>query len=397
MKRVAITGMGMIDTLGNSPEVCYQNFVSKQYKDPTPYKDCKVERYQGQNVFPVDLEGLDLPEDIKPATLNNLERGVKYSLHSIKQALADSGVSHSSNVATIASNITAGNQYIIDVYPKLYSETGRCRPRQLLGTTKDFLVGMLTEHYGWQGPSTSLYAACATSLFNIDYAMRFVDDYDYVICTVSDHGINETDISFFSQLGALGTHSAPWDDNRDGFIMGEGGACFILESEEKAKARGAKIHAYLYPVGFGSDAFNATSPSTDGVGAKAAMRNAIKGIDKTQIGFVNAHGTSTPAGDEIEYNAILDVLGSVETLSCKSKIGHTMGACGMIEAIYSIMALKQGTIPDNHNLNACSFDLKKIITNTNRKTDKRFAINNSFGFGGKCASQVIEIKINETE
>src|SRR6056300_1677324 len=181
VKRVAITGMGMIDTLGNSPEVCYNNFVSKTYIDPTPYKECKVERYQGQNVFPVDLEGLDLPEEIKPAMLNNLERGVKYSLHAIKQALADSGVEPSSNVATIASNITAGNQYIIDVYPKLYAESGRVRPRQLLGTTKDFLVGMLTEHYGWQGPSTSMYAACATSLFNIDYAMRFVDDYDYVV------------------------------------------------------------------------------------------------------------------------------------------------------------------------------------------------------------------------
>lgn len=395
MKRVAITGMGMIDTLGNSPEVCYNNFVSKTYIDPKPYKECKVERYQGQNVFPVDLEGLDLPEEIKPAMLNNLERGVKYSLHAIKQALADSGVEPSSNVATIASNITAGNQYIIDVYPKLYAESGRVRPRQLLGTTKDFLVGMLTEHYGWQGPSTSMYAACATSLFNIDYAMRFVDDYDYVVCTVSDHGINETDISFFSQLGALGTHSAPWDDDRDGFVMGEGGACFILESEEKAKARGANIHAYLHPVGFGSDAFNATSPSTEGIGAKAAMRNAIKGIDKTQIGFVNAHGTSTPAGDEIEYRAILDVLGPTEIVSCKSKIGHTMGACGMIEAIYSIMALKKGAIPDNHNLNVCSFDLERIITNTNRLTHKRFAINNSFGFGGKCASQVIEI--NEAE
>ena len=391
MNRVALTGIGMIDPMGNNPQACYDNFVSGEYKEPVPYTDCKVERYRNQNVFPVDLEGLQLPEDLKPATLNNLERGVKYSLHAIEQALADAGVEKSSNVATIASNITAGNEYIIDVYPKLFGETGRVRPRQLLGTTKDFMVGFITEYYGWQGPSTSMYSACATSLFNIDYAMKFVDDYDYVVCTVSDHGINETDISFFSQLGALGTHSAPFDDNRDGFIMGEGGACFILESEEKAKARGAKIHAYLHPVGFGSDAYNATSPSLDGIGAKLAMRNALKGIDKDAIGFVNAHGTSTPAGDEIEYNAILDVLGPKQIFSCKSKIGHTMGACGMLETIYSIMAMKNNTIPDNHNLNVCSFDLEKIITNTNRRTDKRFAINNSFGFGGKCASQVIEI------
>ena len=395
MNRVAVTGMGMIDTLGNNPKVCYDNFVSKKYVQPTPYKDCKVERYNAQNVFPVNLDGLDLPQDIKPVTLNNLERGVLYSLHSIKQALADSGVEQSSNVATIASNITAGNQYIIDVYPKLYAESGRVRPRQLLGTTKDFLVGMLTEHFGWQGPSTSMYAACATSLFNIDYAMRFVDDYDYVVCTVSDHGINETDISFFSQLGALGNHSAPWDKDRNGFIMGEGGGCLILESEEKAKARGANVHAYLYPVGFGSDAFNATSPADDGIGAKHAMQNATKNIDKAQIGFVNAHGTSTPAGDEIEYNAIIETLGNIQTFSCKSKIGHTMGACGLLEAIYSIMALKHKQIPDNHNLKECTFDSKKIITNTNRETEKKFAINNSFGFGGKCASQVIEL--NETK
>lgn len=391
MKRVAVTGMGIIDPLGSNPNDCYTNLVSKDYTAPQPYQSSKLERWKSQNVFHVDQEKVVLPDNIKPSLIRSVERAIRYSLHAVNQALEDAGVPETDNVAVVASNITAGNELKMEVVPKLFSEDKKVRPMQLLGSTKDFLCGFISQHYGFHGPNASMYAACATSLFSIDYAMSFVDDYDYVVCTVADGGINETDIGFFSMINALGTHSAPFDDNRDGFIMGEGGACLILESEEKAKARGATIHAYLYPVGFGSDAFNVTSPDPEGLGAKQAMNNALKGIDVNDIGFVNAHGTSTPVGDEIEYRAVTDVLGKVPMFSSKSKIGHTMGACGMIEAIHSIQTLKNGSIPDNFNINNCSFDSYGLITDQNRTTHSRMCINNSFGFGGKCASQVIEV------
>ena len=388
MNRVAITGMGIVDALGSNPQECFDAMMDKTYATPPTFQNSRLDRHKEQVVFPVDKDKLVLPE-LRPAVLKNLEPATLFALHCVEQALAQSGVEHSDNVAVIGSNVTGGNHIVFDLYPILHSENGRAKPRQLLSTTKDFMAGYICQHYGYKGPNTSMYAACATSLFSIDYAMKFVDDYDYVVCTISDQGVNDTDVGFFKQLGAIGTHSAPFDDNRDGFIMGEGAGAFILESEDKAKARGANIIAYLYPAGFGSDGTSPTAPDPDGAGAKLSMKHALK--DHKDIAFVNAHGTSTPVGDEIEYNSIKQILGNVPIVSNKSKIGHTMGACGIIEAIYTIMSLKSGTIPDNHNITNCSFDNNGLVTSKNRTITGTKALNNSFGFGGKCASQLIEI------
>jgi len=388
VKRVAITGMGIIDALGSNPTDCFNSMMDTNYPAPSLFENSRLQRHREQVVFPVDRNKLVLPE-LRPAVLKNLEPATLFALHCVEQALAQSQIEHSDNVAVIGSNVTSGNHVVFDLYPILHSENGRAKPRQLLSTTKDFMAGYICQHYGYKGPNTSMYAACATSLFSIDYAMRFVDDYDYVVCTISDQGVNDTDVGFFKQLGAIGSHSAPFDDNRDGFIMGEGAGAFILESEEKAKARGANIIAYLYPAGFGSDGTSPTAPDPDGAGAKLSMKHALK--DHTDIAFVNAHGTSTPVGDEIEYNAIKQILGNVPIVSNKSKIGHTMGACGIIEAVYTIKSLQAGAIPDNHNLSNCSFDQDGLVTNKDRKIIGKKALNNSFGFGGKCASQLIEL------
>ena len=309
-------------------------------------------------------------------------------MHTIEQALEQSNVPYSQNVGVVGSSITLGNFSAMDTWRPMISETGRVRPKQLLNAAKDYMSGFISQYYGYKGLNTCIQAACATSLFSIDYAMRYVDEYDYMVCVISEHGVNEADISFSKQLGAMGTKSCPFDDDRDGFIMGEGSGAFILESEEKAKKRNANIIAYLYTPGFGSDVSSPTSPDPDGAAAKLSMKNALKDND---VSFVNAHGTSTPIGDEIEYNAIKEVVGNVPIVSNKSKIGHTFGACGIIEAIYTIKSLQTGQIPDNHNITKCSFDTNGMITNKNRTTTGKMALNNSFGFGGKCASQLIQI------
>tara|TARA_Y100000389_G_C17468356_1_gene527847 strand:+ start:4552 stop:5748 length:1197 start_codon:yes stop_codon:yes gene_type:complete len=392
VNRVAVTGMGIIDALGANPNECFDAMLDTNYTNPPAFHNSRLERHRQQPVFPVDKDKLVLPE-LRPAVVRNLEPATLFALHTVEQALQQSGVEHSDNVAVIGSSVTSGNHVVFDLYPILHSETGRARPRQLLTTTKDFMAGYICQHYGYKGPNTSMYAACATSLFSIDYAMRFVDDYDYVVCTVSDQGVNDTDVGFFKQLGAIGSHSVPFDDSRDGFIMGEGAGTFILESEEKAKARGADIIAYLYPAGFGSDGTSPTAPDPDGAGAKLSMKHALKNnAIGSYISFVNAHGTSTPVGDEIEYNAIKEVLGNVPIVSNKSKIGHTMGACGIIEAMYTIKSLQTGKIPNNHNISKCSFDTQGMITNKDRTITGTMALNNSFGFGGKCASQLIQVE-----
>jgi len=387
MKRVAVTGMGIIDTLGANPKECFDSMLDTNYSHPPLFKHSRLERHRQQPVFPVDRNKLLIPE-LKPTVLKNLEPCNLFALHTVEQALKQSGVKHSSNVGLIGSSITLGNYYAMDTWPTLYSETGRARPKLLLNCAKDYMSGFLSQHYGYKGLNTSIYASCATSMFSIDYAMRYVDEYDYVVCVISEHGVNEADMSFFKQIGAIGTQSCPFDDNRDGFIMGEGAGAFILESEEKAKKRNANIISYLYTPGFSSDTSSPTSPDQDGAGAKLSMTNALKDND---VSFVNAHGTSTPAGDEIEYNAIKEVLGNVPIVSNKSKIGHTGGACGIIEAIYTIKSLQSGQIPDNHNISKCSFDIDGMITDKNRTTTGKMALNNSFGFGGKCSSQLIEI------
>ncbi len=398
MNRVAVTGMGIIDTLGANPTECFNSMLDTSYSNPTLFSHSRLERHRTQPVFPVDRSKLVIPE-LKPTVLNNLEPCNLFALHTIEQALKQSGVKHSTNVGVIGSSITMGNYVAMDTWPPILSETGRVRPKLLLNTAKDYMSGFICRHYGYKGLNTCVYAACATSLFSIDFAMRYVDDYDYMICVISEHGVNEADISFNKQIGAMGTKSCPFDDDRDGFIMGEGSGCFILESEEKAKKRNANIIAYLYKPGYGSDTSSPTSPDPDGAAAKLSMNMALKEVRTnpyflnrgSEVSFVNAHGTSTPMGDEIEYNAIKHCLGNVPIVSNKSKIGHTFGACGIIEAIYTIKSLQSGKIPDNHNITKCSFDTDGMITDKNRITDGNIALNNSFGFGGKCASQLIEI------
>ena len=387
MKRVAVTGMGIIDTLGASPTECFDSMLDTSYINPPLFSHSQLERHKTQPVFPVDKSKLILPE-LKPTILKNLEPCNLFALHTIEHALEQSNVPYSQNVGVVGSSITLGNFYAMDTWRPMISETGKVRPKQLLNAAKDYMSGFISQYYGYKGLNTCIQAACATSLFSIDYAMRYVDEYDYMICVISEHGVNEADISFSKQLGALGTKSCPFDDDRDGFIMGEGSGAFILESEEKAKKRNANIIAYLYTPGFGSDVSSPTSPDPDGAAAKLSMKNALKDND---VSFVNAHGTSTPIGDEIEYNAIKEVVGNVPIVSNKSKIGHTFGACGIIEAIYTIKSLQTGQIPDNHNITKCSFDTNGMITNKNRTITGKMALNNSFGFGGKCASQLIQI------
>ena len=369
MNRVAVTGMGIIDTLGASPTECFDSMLDTSYNSPPLFTHSRLERHRQQPVFPVDRNKLILPE-LRTTVLNNLEPCNLFALHTIEQALEQSNVPYSQNVGVVGSSITLGNFSAMDTWRPMISETGRVRPKQLLNAAKDYMSGFISQYYGYKGLNTCIQAACATSLFSIDYAMRYVDEYDYVVCVISEHGVNEADISFSKQLGAMGTKSCPFDDDRDGFIMGEGSGAFILESEEKAKKRNANIIAYLYTPGYGSDTSSPTSPDPDGAAAKLSMRNALKDND---VSFVNAHGTSTPIGDEIEYNAIKVVVGNVPIVSNKSKIGHTFGACGIIEAIYTIKSLQTGQIPDNHNITKCSFDTNGMITNKNRTTTGKMA------------------------
>jgi len=381
MSRVAITGIGLVDTLGNNPDLCFDNYLNKEnYPEPYKYEDTILSHLK---CFYSDYDLL-VPDGIKNSIYASLHKVNKLGLHSVEQAL--DGIPKSSNVAVVYSTPTAAGETNCPFYEFCSHGGKRLRPRQIIQAHKDFLVGLIPQIYDFHGITTSMYAACSTSLYNLDYAVRILDDYDYVVVGGSDVGTELSELAWFNEIGAIGTHSAPYDQDRDGFIMGEGGGCLILEKEEDAIKRGATIYGYIHSIGMGNDgsAGSATAPDLNSSGIKRAMKNTI--FDASQIAFVNSHGTSTPIGDELEYNAIREVVGDVPVVSFKSKIGHTMGASGVIELIYTLKALNLGVVPQNHNIKNSVCDVPTKVGETNKK----FALKNSLGFGGKNVSVLVE-------
>lgn len=366
--RVAVTGIGMIDTLGNNQIDCFNNLIS----DKDFYRETQFEKHP--KAFYPELESWVLPEDIKT---KDMSRSSLYGIHAVHQALVDSGVSlETTNVGVFMSTLTGGNDL---KYPMIRSD--RLFPKKVIQAMADTLSGLISQYYQFKGINTCIQSACATGLVTIDYATKFLDDYDYAIVGGSDIGVNTIDTPAFGSLRALGTKSCPFDEDRDGFIMGEGAGCLILESEEKAKNRGAKIYAYLHPVAHFSDAVDRTNPS--GEGAYETMKKAAIMYPDA----INAHGTSTPIGDEIEHEAITKLFPDTPIYSNKGKIGHTFAAAGILETIYSILSMKNSVIPHTQG---CTNGMKNIVTKPIYK-ETTTTLNNSFGFGGRCCSQLIEI------
>jgi len=382
MKRVAVTGIGMVDTCGNHISTCFDNLLNdKDFHRPLSdfFTEDELQLRslrKVKNALGVDYNNLMI-DDGHSKFVRFMPNSMKIGIHAVDQALRDAQVDITENVgvflSTLLHNDEEYNFIINDKIP----------PLKGVNLPKDSLCGYISQYYGFTGQNMGFQAACATGLATIDYAMKVIDDYDYVIAGGADAGITVLDIGMFSSLRALGDISMPYDKDRTGFVMGEGAGVFILESEKNAKKRGAHIHAWLYPAGHASDAFNRTAPS--GVGAVASMEKALDNAFLPEVDYVNSHGTSTPAGDGVEFDAIRKITDAPIT-SNKGKIGHTFAAAGVIEAAYSIESMNRGIIPHCHNTANAEYDvvLEPIETNVS------CVMNNSFGFGGKCISQIIE-------
>lgn len=388
MARIAITGIGMTDTLGNNPLQCWDNYLNKEHL-PEDVRETHP-AIAGVKCFYADHE-LDQPEGITGSNYTNLQKANKIALHTVAQALKD--VPHSKNVGVVFSCLNPEGPTKLKYAGWLAGTERRLKPKQQLQHLQSFTSGLISQTWDFNGASLTMGAACATSLYIIDYAIKLLEDdgYDYVVAGASECGNDVWGLSYFNSLGALGSHSAPFDKNRDGFIMGEGSAALVLETEEHAVARGAKIYGYIHHVGKSNDAAqaNPTAPDPEGTGVKLAMTRAFNKtlMHKDMIGFVNAHATSTPAGDDAEYTAVQDMFPGVPVTSFKSKIGHTMGASGVLELCYSILALQNNIVPPNHNIKDC--DHKHVPTQP-QATTKTFALKNGLAFGGKNASVLIE-------
>jgi 3-oxoacyl-[acyl-carrier-protein] synthase II len=265
--------------------------------------------------------------------------------------------------------------------------------------------GHVSIRYGFKGPNHAVVTACSTGAHALGDAARIImwDDADVMVAGGSEAAVCRLGMAGFAAARALSTafndqpHKAsrPWDKDRDGFVMGEGSGIVVLEELEHAKARGAKIYAEVIGYGMSGDAYHITAPAEDGNGAFRAMRNAVKraGISADEIDYINAHGTSTPLGDEIELGAVKRMFGAhsygLAMSSTKSAIGHLLGAAGSVEAIFSILAIRDGVVPPTLNLDhpsdGCDLNL---VPHQAQERQVRYALSNSFGFGGTNVSLV---------
>lgn len=405
-RRVVITGIGILSPLGNDLASSWDGIVNgRSGIGPITHFDATnfATRIAGE------VKGFDASEWIAPKDVKKMDPFVHYGVAGGLMAIRDAGIDvRESDAERIGVAIGAGIgglKGIEDTAIK-YHEGGprKISPFYVPSTIINMISGQVSIMTGAKGPNIAAVTACTTATHNIGLAMRMIQygDADVMIAGGAEFATTPTSVGGFCSMKALSTRnddpagaSRPWDRDRDGFVMGDGAGVLVLEEYERAKARGARIYAELAGFGMSGDAFHMTSPSENGEGGGRCMRAAINdaGIDPSQIGYINAHGTSTPAGDVAETMGIKGVLGrhaaKVMVSSTKSMTGHLLGAAGGVEAVFSVMALHAGIIPPTINLEhpgeGCDLD---YVPHTAREHQVEYVMSNSFGFGGTNGSLV---------
>lgn len=405
-RRVVVTGMGMISPVGNTVESTWQALLAGQsgvelieHFDTAPFATrfaAMVKNFDGENY------------NISRKDARKMDFFIQYGIAAGIQAMQDAGIKVTEeNAERIGCAIGSGigglglieenHSALINGGPRKIS------PFFVPSTIVNMISGHLSIIYGLKGPSITIATACSSGVHNIGHAARMIayGDADAMLAGGGEKASTPLGIGGFGAARALSTNndnpkgaSRPWDKERDGFVLGDGAGIMFLEEYEHAKKRGAKIYAELVGFGMSGDAYHMTSPPADGSGAALAMKCAIRdaGIVPEKIGYINAHGTSTPAGDKAETQAVKSIFkenaNKVMVSSTKSMIGHLLGAAGAVESIFTVLALRDQAIPPTINLDnpddGCDLD---YVPHTARQVkDLEYALCNSFGFGGTNGS-----------
>lgn len=416
MTRVVITGLGLLTPLGRGVEGNWQSLTESK---------SGIRALQGFEVddLPCRIGGqvpqeeghplrFDVDSVVSPKERKRMDDFIVFGLTAADDAIADSGwvpetEEERCRTGVIIGSGIGGLQTIYNNSVTLLEKgPRRISPFFIPSSLINLVSGQVSIKHGFKGPNHAIVTACSTGAHAIGDAARMIKygDADVMVAGGAEAALCRLGIAGFAAAKALSTDyndtpekaSRPWDQGRDGFVMGEGAGAVVLETYEHAKARGAKIYAEVLGYGLSGDAYHITAPADDGDGGFRAMRGAIadSGLSVEDIDYVNAHGTSTPKGDEIELGAVKRLFGEqaykLSMSSTKSAIGHLLGAAGSVEAIYSILALNHQVVPPTLNLDnpseSCDIDL---VPHTAKKRDIRFALSNSFGFGGTNASLVL--------
>jgi len=415
MRRVVVTGMGMLTPLGCGVETTWQRLLKGEsgakridrfdVSDFSCQIACCIPRGDGSG-------GTYNPDQwMEPKEQRKVDEFIVFAMCAARQALDDAGWRPESYEDQIKTGVLIGSgiggiEGIADT-ALILREKGprRVSPFFIPGRIINLASGFVSIEFGLKGPNHAVVTACSTGAHAIGDAARMValGDADVMVAGGTESPVNRIALSGFAALRALSTGfnddpkraSRPYDKGRDGFVMGEGAGAVVLEALDHAKARGAKIHAELTGYGLSGDAYHITAPSPDGDGAFRCMTMAINraGISAGDIDYINAHGTSTPLGDEIELGAVQRLVGNaagrISMSSTKSCIGHLLGAAGAVEAIFSILAIRDRVAPPTINLDNPSVETPiDLVPHVARKRDIDTALSNSFGFGGTNASLI---------
>ncbi|MBY8157584.1 beta-ketoacyl-ACP synthase II [Vibrio fluvialis] len=409
-RRVVVTGMGMLSPVGNTVESSWKALLAGQSGI------VNIEHFDTTN-FSTRFAGLvkdfNCEEYMSKKDARKMDLFIQYGIAAGIQALDDSGLVITEENAPrvgVAIGSGIGGLDLIETGHQALMEKGprKVSPFFVPSTIVNMVAGNLSIMRGLRGPNIAISTACTTGLHNIGHAARMIayGDAEAMVAGGSEKASTPLGMAGFGAAKALSTRndeptkaSRPWDKNRDGFVLGDGAGVMVLEEYEHAKARGAKIYAEIVGFGMSGDAYHMTSPSEDGSGGALAMEAAMRdaAVAGTQIGYVNAHGTSTPAGDVAEVKGIKRALGEdgakqVLISSTKSMTGHLLGAAGSVEAIITVLSLVDQIVPPTINLDNPEEGLGvDLVPHTARKVEgMEYAMCNSFGFGGTNGSLIFK-------
>ena len=409
MRRVVVTGLGMLSPLGNTPESTWENLLLGQ-SGISNIEHFDTSEYTTK--FAGLVKDFDAQTYMERKEAKKMDLFIQYGVAAGVQAIKDSGIEVNDENAPrigVAVGSGIGGLGLIEQNHEKMVKTGspkKLSPFFVPSTIINMISGHLSIMFGLQGPNISITTACTSGVHNIGHAARMIayGDADVMVAGGAEKASTTLGMGGFGAARALSRRnddpqaaSRPWDKDRDGFVLGDGAGVVVVEEYEHAKARGAKIYAELVGFGMSGDAYHMTSPPADGAGAARAMQNALNDakLNASQIGYINAHGTSTPAGDIAETNAVKSIFGAdaynVLMGSTKSMTGHLLGAAGAVEAIFSIQALTSNSVPPTINLDnpdeGCDLD---YIRGSARDINLDYVLCNSFGFGGTNGSLIFK-------
>ena len=406
MRRVVVTGIGLLTSLGNDKNKSWKNLIDGKSGikkvDQFDVSDlpCKIAGHLSND--PEDENYFNKESHIDSRDIKRNDRFIQYGLVAAKMAVEDAGLSNLNDDQKLKVGISVGSgigglETIYDGSITI-NERGvkKLSPFFIPSSLVNLLSGQISIKYGFKGPNHSVVTACATGAHSIGDASEMIKRgaSDVMIAGGAEAAVCKLGIAGFCAARSLSTSfnetpnlaSRPWDKDRDGFVMGEGAGIVVLEDYEFAKKRNAKIYAELIGYGMSGDAYHITAPSEDGDGGYRAMKEALRmaNLSSDKVDYINAHGTSTIKGDEIELNAICKLFKhNIYVSSTKSSIGHLLGAAGSVESIFSIMSINKNTLPSTLNLNnpINSYNIN-LIPNEPVEKKANIALSNSFGFGG---------------